>query len=316
MIKKDKKIIFIVGPTATGKSEVAVKLAEKAKGEVVSCDSMQIYKGMNILASLPSKELLSKARHYLVERVSPEKEYDVSKYRLAALRAINKILKSGKTPIVVGGTGLYMNILVDGIFKIKEPDKAIRKRLYSLSIKKGNEFLYNKLKDVDKEAALKIHPNDIKRVLRALEVFEATGKPISLLHKQRRGLIDEYDVRIFCLNLSRDKLYKRIDQRVEKMFDSGVVGEVKNLIKKDLSKTAKYAIGIREIAGALKGEYDLEQAKLLMQKNTRNYAKKQLTWFRKDKRIKWINIKEKDTAERIAKHIWKELNEDTAYGTK
>ena len=302
-----RQIIFLVGPTAVGKSEVAVCLAKKINAEIISCDSMQIYKGMDIITSKPSLALREKIPHHLIDALSPAAEYNVSKYRRAALKKIKEVIERKKTPLFVGGTGLYMSILIDGIFKAKAEDKNIRERLYRKAEQKGNEYLYVKLKKVDPKAAVKIHPNDTKRIVRALEVFESTGKPISYLQKQRIGLAEKYEVMIFCLDTKRDKLYKRINERVEKMFSKGLEREVKGLLKKRLSRTAAFAIGIKELKGYFDSLYSLEEAKCLMKRNTRQYAKRQLTWFRKDKRINWINIKEEEKPKDIAKNLWKEL---------
>ncbi|MDD5431841.1 MAG: tRNA (adenosine(37)-N6)-dimethylallyltransferase MiaA [Candidatus Omnitrophica bacterium] len=298
-----QKVVFIVGPTAVGKSATAVCLAKKINAEIISCDSMQVYQGMEIISSKPSQGLLKKVPHHLIAAIAPEKEYDASKYYKEADKLIAGIVKKKKTPIFVGGTGLYMSVVVDGIFKMKPPKKSIRENLFKLAQEKGNAYLYDRLKEVDKISAEKIHLNDLKRVVRALEVFEATGKPISELQKERVGLTDKYDVRIFCLDMQRDKLYQRIEERVDKMFEQGLVNEVKKLLKKKLSKTASYAIGIKEIKGSLDGLYDLEEAKKLMKQNTRNYAKRQLTWFRKDKRINWVKVESKDKPAGTAKKI-------------
>ena len=305
---KTKSIIFIVGPTAVGKTEAAVNLAVKINAEIISCDSMQIYKGMDILTSKPPVILRKKVKHHLIGVVPLSKEYDVSLYRASVIRKIKAIFKAGKVPLLVGGTGLYVSMLADGIFDEKAKNELMRKGLYRLSAKMGSVYLYKKLEKVDPEAAARIHFNDARRIIRALEVFKATGKPISLLQKQRRGLKDEYRVKIFCLNMNRDKLYKRIDERVEKMFEQGLLREVSGLIKKPLSKTASCAIGIKELKGYLKGEYDLAEAKRLIQRNSRHYAKRQLSWFRKNKSIKWINITDKDTPSKVTGKIWKELS--------
>ncbi len=303
----NKKIIFIAGPTAVGKTEVAVCLAKKARAEIISCDSMQIYKGMDIITSKPPAILRRMVTHHLIGTVSPASEYNVAKYRQDALRKIKEIMKKGKTALFAGGTGLYMSILIDGIFKGKSQNQGIRNRLYKQAEQLGSGYLYEKLKRVDAEAAIKIHPNDTKRIIRALEVFETTGKPISSLQKQRRGLSREYNVKVFCINVPAEKLYKRIDERVEKMFTKGLVNEVKKLLKLRLSKTASCAIGIKELKGYFDGLYDLEEAKRLIKRNTRLYAKRQLTWFRKDKRINWIEVGEKEKPESVAKRLWKEL---------
>ncbi len=200
-----------------------------------------------------------------------------------------------------------MSILIDGIFKMKSANKNIRMKLYKQAKDLGNIYLYNKLKAIDPESASKIHPNDTRRLVRAIEVFESTGKPISYLQKQRKGIADKYDVMIFCLDIQRENLYRRIERRIEEMFKHDVVKEVEKLLKSKLSKTASYAIGVNELKGYFDGQYDLEGAKSLIKHNTRLYAKRQLTWFRKDKRIKWVNIDNKDTPKEVAERLWKEL---------
>jgi len=301
--KEKGKIIFVVGPTAVGKTALAYALAKKINAEIISCDSMQIYKGMDIITSKPPKALRKKLIHHLIDILPPDKEYNVSQYRKDALKKIKQIISKDKVPLLVGGTGLYMSILVDGIFKFASKDRNIRERLYEQAKVGGGQYLYKRLQNIDSDAAARIHPHDIKRIIRALEVFESTGKRISYLQKQRRGLSEEYDIKIFCLSMEREKLYERIDQRVEKMFADGLQQEAKRLLKSRLSKTAAYAIGIKELKGYFDGLYDLGEAKRLIKTNTRQYAKRQLTWFRKDKRIRWINIKGKEKPKEIAGRI-------------
>jgi len=302
------RLVFIVGPTAVGKTAVSIILAKKLNAEIISCDSMQVYRGMDIISSKPALADRKKIPHHLLSVVSPQKEHDVSMFRKAALRKIKEILKKRKTPLLVGGTGLYISVLIDGIFETKINDQAVRKKFYSLAKAKGSRYLHARLVKVDPVAAAKIHPNDTKRLARALEVFKSTGKPISELQIKRRGLDDEYEVRIFCLNLERKTLYRRIDCRVDKMFSQGLENEVKRLLGHKLSRTASFAIGIRELKGYFEGGYDLGRARDLIQRNTRHYAKRQLTWFRKDKRIEWLAITGKETAATIASRLWKKLS--------
>ncbi len=302
-----QKVVFIVGPTAVGKTDAAACLAAKLRGEIISCDSMQVYKGMDIISSQAGSVLRKKAPHHLLAVVSPEKEYNVSEYRAAALKMVKEILGRDNLPIFVGGTGLYMTVLIDGIFKEKTEDQDIRDRLYAEAQKFGGMVLHERLVKVDHDAALKIHPNDTKRLIRALEVFEATGKPISLLQKARSGLWGKYDVRIFCLNMVREKLYQRIDERVERMFKEGIMDEVRSLLRLRLSKTAACAIGIKELKCYFAGLCSLDEARALMQKNSRNYAKRQLTWFRKDKRIRWVEVADDESPSHVAARILKEL---------
>lgn len=306
-----RKIVFIVGPTATGKTEISLALAKKINAEIISCDSMQVYRGMDILTAKPSASLRKIIPHHLLGILCAEKEYNASKYYRDASRQIRKIQGKGKVPLVVGGTGLYMSILIDGIFKVKaklkdEAERA-RKKLLRQAEEHGSKWLYRRLLKIDREAAAKIHPHDARRIIRALEVFVATGQPISQLQKQRRGLSQDYQIKIFGLDMERDKLYQRIDRRVEKMFARGLVSEVKRLLKMKLSLTARYALGIREIKGYLDGAYGLEGAKQLLKKNTRNYAKRQITWFRKDKRINWIKVSDKEKPLSVANRIFKKI---------
>lgn len=301
------RIIFLVGPTATGKSRVAAALARKIKAEIISCDSMQIYKGMELLTSKPPAALTRAVPHHLLGAITATREYDVSRYYREAAARVSEITGRGKVPLIVGGTGLYMSVLLDGIFPGRGPEPEIRSHLYEQAQKKGSGFLYKRLCSIDPRAAFRIHPNDTRRIVRALEVFETTGRPISELQRQRKGLSYAYRVKVFGLDIPRQELYRRIEQRTENMFKRGLVSEVKGLLKLKLSRTARYAIGIREIQGYLRRLYSLEEAKRLIQKNTRNYAKRQLTWFRKDKRICWLKIKDKDTPASIAQRIYKKI---------
>ncbi len=301
------EIIFIVGPTAVGKSRVAVELAKKMNAEIISCDSMQIYKGMDIITSYPPAKLRRKVSHHLVSVVSPVREFNVNQYRRRACGLLRRIIKKGKTVIFVGGTGLYMSVLIDGIFIGGEEDSGLRSKLYRMAEKKGLMYIYKRLVKVDPDAAARIHPHDRRRIVRALEVYHSTGKPISVLQKQRRGLADDYDVKSFYLDLNRKELYRRIDSRLEGMFEDGLIEEVEKLQGNRLSRTARSCLGIKELSDYLGGRMGLADCKALISRNTRNYAKRQISWFRRDKRIQWIKVKKNDSPKEIAKRIWKEL---------
>jgi tRNA dimethylallyltransferase len=300
-----KKIIFLLGPTGIGKSAVAISLAKKINAEIVSCDSMQIYRQMDILTSQVPLAGRKKVKHHLVGILSPDQEYNVAEYRKSALSICDKLFQKGKIPLFVGGTGLYYSIIIDGLFTAVPQDRVIRAKLEKQVKLKGSKYLYRKLTKVDSLAASKIHPNDSRRIIRALEVYLKTGKPISQLQKNRSGLGKEYTVKIFGLNIKRQLLYDTINSRVGNMFDLGLINEVRRLIKHKLSRTAKCAIGISELKGYLAGNYSLAESKRLMQRNSRHYAKRQLTWFRKDKRIQWVNIKEGEKPASIANRIIK-----------
>lgn len=302
-----KKIFFLVGPTAIGKSEVAISLARKIKAEIISCDSMQVYRTMDIITSQATPAQRKAIKHHLQNIIEPTREYNVSKYREQAISVCNKLFKKGKVPLFVGGTGLYYSVIIDGLFPAVPGDKKIRAKLYKQLTLKGSGWLHKRLARVDHAASVKIHANDAKRIIRALEVFMKTNKPISSLQKQRVGLGPEYEIKIFGLNANRQALYKKINQRVERMFSSGLIDEVKRLLKHKLSKTAACAIGVAELKDYFNGVHSLAQAKSLMQLASRHYAKRQLTWFRKDKRIQWINISNKETPAQIALKLWKKL---------
>jgi len=297
------KVIFLVGPTAVGKSRIAVYLAKKINAEIISCDSMQIYRGMDIITSKPPASLRRQVKHHLIGTVSPLGEYDVAAYRRDALKKIGQVLRRGKVPLFTGGTGLYVSILVDGIFSVECRDERTRRQLLKAAEEKGNAFLHERLSQIDPEAAGRIHENDTRRIVRALEVFRVSGKPISELQKQRKGLAVDYDVRTFCLDMPRQALYERIERRVDKMFSSGLADEAEELLRRKLSRTAAQAIGIKEIKGYLDGHYDLDEAKSLIKKNTRQYAKRQLTWFRKDKRVEWIQLEPGEKPSSVADMI-------------
>ncbi|MFA4991245.1 MAG: tRNA (adenosine(37)-N6)-dimethylallyltransferase MiaA [Candidatus Omnitrophota bacterium] len=279
-------VIFLVGPTASGKTRFSIELAKELNAEIISCDSMCVYKGMDILTSKPTRLDRKRIRHHLVDIVSPEKEFSVAEYRKLALEAIEDILRRGKTPLFVGGSGLYVRAVIDGLFPSAEKDFKFRKRQEALAKKYGRGYLYKKLKKMDPVRAKKIHPNDLRRVIRALEIYHTERKRPSELNKNTEGL--KRDFRILGLNPARQELYKNIDDRVEDMFKKGIVGEIRRLSRRRLSITAKKALGYGEVLGYLKGGYPLEEAKELLKKNTRRFAKKQLTWFRPDKRIHWL----------------------------
>jgi tRNA dimethylallyltransferase len=301
------RLIFLAGPTASGKTEASLVLAARLHAEIISCDSMQVYKGMDILTSKPSRQSRKRIPHYMVDFVPLAKDYDVSQFRREALAKASMILKRGKAPLFVGGTGLYMTLLVDGIFEMKTEDAQVRERLYRAAARRGSTALHERLKRVDPIASRKIHPNDTRRLVRALEVYEVTGKPITELQKMRTGLERDYEVRIFCLDVDRDELYRRINGRVDRMFRQGVAGEVRRCAGKKLSRTAAAAIGMAEIRDYLAGRSSLDEAKERIKQATRNYARRQLTWFRKDKRIQWIPVQKNDTAAAVCVKIQKAL---------
>jgi len=284
-----KDIIFLVGPTAVGKTKTSLYLAKAINGEIISCDSMQIYRSMDIGTQKPTPSQLKKIIHHMIDVVSPLHKFSVAEFRDRALKAISAIHAKDKIPIFVGGTALYMKALVDGLFPSPRADRPLRKKLGNEEKIHGSGFLYKKLLRVDKDTARLLHPNDTRRIVRALEVYTQTKVPMSKLKKKTKGLKGSYNIKIFCLNRNRDKLYENINKRVDKMFRDGLVSECRQLKKKRLSMTAKKALGYREVFDYIDGNIKLRDAKEQIKKNTRNFAKRQLSWFRNDKRIEWID---------------------------
>jgi len=283
-------VYFLVGPTASGKTELSIKLAKKLDAEIISCDSMCVYRYMDILTSKPSKKDRRIIKHHLVDIVSPGEEFSVAEYRRLALKTIEDISKRGKAPLFVGGSGLYVKAVIDGLFPSGKKDEGFRRRQAQLAEKYGKIYLYNKLKKIDAVTARKIHPNNLRRVIRALEIYHTEKKRPSELKKDTEPIRQE--VRIFGVRLDRDGLYKNIERRVDWMFRKGIVQEVERLSRMKLSVTAKKALGYGEILGYLEGRHSIEQAKALLKKNTRHFAKRQMTWFRPDPRIQWLSYSE------------------------
>ncbi len=294
-------VVFIVGPTAAGKTQAAFDIAKKTGAQIISCDSMLVYKEPRIITSKPPKYMLDEVRHHFVDIISVSESYDVYSYYTEALKLIADSY-SKKVPVIIcGGSGLYMKALLDGVFKGPSRNNELRASLESEARIKGNNVLHEKLKFVDPAAARKISPNDLKRIIRALEVYYTAGVPISEKQKEKEGIWGKFPVKIFGTGIERGRLYKRINERVNGMFNEGAVNEVNELIKLPLSVTAAKIIGISEIKGYLEGRYTYDEAKRLMAKNTRNFAKRQWAWFRRDKRIEWIDIS--DNAEDLENNI-------------
>lgn len=300
-------LIFITGPTATGKSEVAFLLAKKIKAEIISSDAMLVYKEPKIITNRPPSSYLKEIKHNFIGVVSVKESYNVYKYFKEASSLIKNLIQIGKNIIVCGGSGLYIKTLLDGIFEAAGEDKNLREELRRRTEKEGLQGLYNNLQSCDPLSAQAISPRDLRRIIRALEVYHLTGKPLSFWKTKTEGLRGKYPIEIFGLTLRRKLLYERINKRVEEMFKRGAVEEVKKLIRLPLSLTAGKIIGLREIEGYLKGEYSLEEAKELMKLNSRHFAKRQITWFKKEKQINWIDVEGKDNNQ-LVRFIMEKIN--------
>lgn len=286
-----KQIIIIAGPTAVGKTEYAIEIAKAVNGEIVSADSMQLYKYMDIGSAKPSGEELSQIKHYLVDQIDPREKFSVVQYQKLAKAAIREIFNKGKIPVVSGGTGLYINSLMYEMdFAAPPSDEAFRKELETLAEQKGREYLHSRLAELDSDAAARIHPNNVKKVIRAIEAAE-NGSKIRAFDKASVPAAD-YEVLLAGLTRDRKELYERINRRVELLIEKGLVNEVSSLMQMGLGydDISMKGIGYKEIIGSLEGRYTLDEAIELIKKNTRHYAKRQLTWLRRYDNIKWFNL--------------------------
>lgn len=300
------ELLIIAGPTASGKTAVAVELALRLDAEVVSADSMQVYRDMDILTAMPTPEEMRGVPHHMLGVFPPDQKCSAAAYRELALGRIQDILARGKRPIVCGGTGLYINALTRPLSFAAQGDDAIRAELTRIAeAEGGRERLHDQLKAVDPAAAARLHPNDVRRVVRALEIYRITGRTQSeqaALDAQRGD--GPFSERVYALDWPREALYARIDRRVDEMLQSGLVDEVRRLMKNEaVFSTAAQAIGYKEIAAALRGECALAEAVETLKRATRNYAKRQLTWFRRDARVRWVAAQGLSAAEIAAKII-------------
>jgi tRNA dimethylallyltransferase len=287
-----EKLIVVLGPTSVGKTKVSVDIAKKINSEIISTDSMQIYKKMNIGTAKINEDEKEGIKHHMIDLITPDKEFTVYDYQLLAFKIIESLLENDKTPILVGGSGLYINsILYDLDFNKVSSDESLRKRLYDIKKEKGKEYLYDLLKEKDPKAAEKIHPNNVKRVVRALEVIEITGEKYSLNNNFRK-YSEKYDFIIIGLEMNRKLLYNRINMRVDEMIEEGLIEEVKALYQDGYDKNyqSMQAIGYKEIIDYLEGNISKEEAVRLIKRNTRRFAKRQITWFKPDDRVKWFDM--------------------------
>ncbi|MCB6993746.1 tRNA (adenosine(37)-N6)-dimethylallyltransferase MiaA [bacterium 210820-DFI.6.37] len=300
-----KDIIAVVGPTAVGKTEYAIQLARQLDGEIVSCDSMQLYKFMNIGSAKPTEEERAMAPHHLVDEIDPRQDFSVAQYQRLARAAIADICKRGKLPIVSGGTGLYLNsILYEMDFSAPPRQDGYRKELERLAETQGSEALHQRLAQKDPRAAERIHPNNIKKVIRALEAVESTGEGIRPFSQAAKPAAD-YRPFLIGLTRQRSQLYDRINRRVELLMEQGLLEEVQGLLDMGLTEEhiSMKGIGYKELIAYLKGEYGLEEAVAKIQQNTRHYAKRQLTWFRRYDKIEWFNLSQYETSEKALKDM-------------
>ena len=286
------KVVVICGPTASGKTALSIELAKQINGEIVSADSMQIYKDMDIGTAKPTTEEMQGIQHYLLDFVLPDKRYSVAQYKQDAKKAIKTILEKGKVPILVGGTGLYVDSLIYEIeYNDIKLDEEYRKKLEDIVEKQGLEVLYEQAKKIDPQAMKKISKNDKKRIMRVLEIYKATGKTKTEQEIESRRKPVEYEYKVYAINWDREKLYQRINKRVDIMIEQGLVEEVKNILKKYKTfPTAMQGLGYKEVVDYLDGKYTKEEMIEKIKMETRRYAKRQLTWFRKNKQTTGLEV--------------------------
>lgn len=286
------KVLVIAGPTAVGKTELSINIAKKLNTEIISADSMQIYKYMDIGSAKVTEEEKDGVIHHMIDVVTPNEGFSASEYKAMAKPIIDKIISKGKIPIIAGGTGLYIDSVTCNMnFSETDKDETYRDELNKLADEKGNEYLHNMLKDIDIESYNSIHMNNRKRVIRALEVYKLTGKPFSTYNLGKNMYESDYDVHYFVLNMNREKLYDRINRRVDIMMEKGLLEECIKL--KDMGYTSNMqsmqGIGYKEILYYLEGKISLEKAIDMIKQGSRNYAKRQITWFKRDKRSKFLD---------------------------
>lgn len=305
------KLLVVGGPTAVGKTDLSIKLAKELNGEIISADSMQIYKHMDIGSAKVTKEEMDGIKHYLIDVIDPDTPFSVADFKEYGQEAINSIIEKGKLPIISGGTGLYINSLTCNMnFTEAEKDDDYRTSLEDLAIEKGNEFIHNMLKDIDAISYNEIHPNNRKRVIRALEVYKLTNKPFSSYNVGEEFYNSDYDVYYYVLTMDRQRLYERINKRVDIMIDKGLLDECIRL--KEMGYTSDIqsmqGIGYKEILYYLEGKISLPEAIDMIKQGSRNYAKRQLTWFRRDKRCVFLDkeiMSDDDILEKVINDIRK-----------
>lgn len=305
-MKNKDNLFILIGPTAIGKTALSIELAKRMNGEIISADSMQIYKFMDIGSAKITKDEMEDIPHHLIDIVLPNEEFTVANFKDRSIELIKDINSRGKLPIVAGGTGLYINSLVYNLnFAQVAPNDELRERLELLGNEYGNEYLHQELQKIDFESAERISVNDRKRIIRAIEIFEVTGKPMSEYNKNFRIPIDDYNLVMIGLNMDRAELYNRINARVDIMIKEGLIDEVKGLLEMGYNKelVSMKGIGYKEVVMYLEGAISLDKSVELIKQGTRNYAKRQLTWFRRDNRIKWVNVEEFSNLNDLSQYI-------------
>lgn len=311
-----KPMVVLTGPTAVGKTELSIRLAEALDGEIISADSMQVYKKMNIGTAKIRKEEMGGIPHHLIDVLDPAEEFNVVRFQEMAKEALAGIYERGKIPLVVGGTGFYIQgLLYDIDFTREEQDKSYRERLQKKAEEEGAGAVHQMLEKVDSVSAGKIHPNNVKRVIRALEFYHLNGRPISEHNEEEARKKSPYQSAYFVLNQERQTLYERINRRVDLMMEEGLIGEVKSLVEEGYGRNlvSMQGIGYKEVFDYLEGEISLEETTERIKKDTRHFAKRQLTWFGREKEVIMIDKDKFETEEKILEHMLGILREKGIY---
>lgn len=308
-----RKLIVLTGPTAVGKTKLSIALAKAVNGEIISADSMQVYKYMDIGSAKIKPEEMCGIKHYLVDCLDPQdpESFNVTRFQQMAKDAMEEIYAKGKVPILVGGTGFYIQSVVYDIdFTDNDADTGYRAMLEHMAEEKGAEFLHDMLKVVDPKAAEEIHFNNVKRVIRALEFFQQTGSPISAHNEAERQKESPYELYYFVLNDDRAKLYERIDMRVDLMLQDGLIEEVKGLLDMGCTRemVSMQGLGYKEMIDYLNGDISLEEAVYIIKRDTRHFAKRQLTWFRRERDVRWLNKSDFSSEEEILADMLEQMN--------
>ena len=287
-----RPLIVLTGPTAVGKTSLSISLAKAVNGEIISADSMQVYKKMDIGSAKIRPEEMQGVKHYLVDVLEPEEEFHIVKFQQMAKEAMEEIYAKGKIPILVGGTGFYIQAVTRNIdFTEAQQENTYRMELEKMAAEKGAEYLHDRLKEVDPASADAIHAHNVKRVIRALEFYHQNGTPISAHNEEQKKQTSPYNLAYFVLNGPRDILYERIDRRVDQMLEKGLVKEVEGLKQDGCHRgmVSMQGLGYKEILAYLEGEYPLEEAVRILKRDTRHFAKRQLTWFRREADVIWVD---------------------------
>ncbi len=306
-------LIILTGPTAVGKTDLSIRLAKAVGGEIVSADSMQVYRYMDIGSAKVTPEEMDGVPHHLIDVLDPTEDFNVVTFQTMAKEALNGIYGRGHIPIVAGGTGFYIQALLYDIdFTEQDSDMELRRKLERLAAERGPEYLHAMLREIDPASADAIHSNNIKRTIRAIEFYRQTGEPISAHNEEQRAKQSPYDFLYYVLTADRAALYARIDRRVERMMEQGLADEVRRLAAMGCNRqmVSMQGLGYKEILAYLEGEYSLEEAIRIIKRDTRHFAKRQITWFKRERDVRWLNLPDFDNDRaKVLKHILKEMDE-------